>query len=112
MLCIEGELNIYRAEELKRALLASLEQTPILEVNLAAVTELDSAGVQLLMLAKESAKARDRELHLVAHSAAVAEVFELLNLGPYFDDPLVIPLHHSYAADRGSNPPARHPNES
>lgn len=112
MLCIEGEMSIYRAEELKQALLAAVERTllasvqrtPVLEVNLAAVTELDTAGVQLLMLAKESAQARSSELRLVAHSQAVVEVFELLNLGSYFGDPLVISPHHSYAAQRGSNP--------
>ena len=104
VLNIEGELSIYRAEELKQALLSSVARAAVLEVNLAAVTELDTAGVQLLMLAKEAAKARNSELRLVAHSPAVMEVFELINLGSYFGDPMVISPHHSYAADRASNP--------
>lgn len=104
VLYIEGELSIYRAEELKHTLLAALEQSAALEVNLAGVTEFDTAGVQLLMLAKETARARHGELRLVAHSPAVVEVFELINLGAYFGDPLVIAPHHSYAAERGANP--------
>jgi anti-anti-sigma factor len=88
---IDGEISIYRAAELKQVLLTSLEQTQELELDLAAVTELDTAGVQILMLVKRQALATQRKLHLVAHSPAVLEVFELLNLAAHFGDPLVIP---------------------
>jgi anti-sigma B factor antagonist len=84
---IEGELTIFRAMELKPELLA----TPLPEeINLSGVTEIDTAGVQLLMLAKRTALAQHRELHLVGHSPAVIEVFELLNVAAYFGDPLVM----------------------
>jgi anti-anti-sigma regulatory factor len=46
--------------------------------------------VQLLMLAKKTALAEGRELRLLAHSPAVIEVFELLNVAAYFGDPLVM----------------------
>jgi len=88
---VDGEISIYRAAELKQVLLTSLEQTQELELDLAAVTELDTAGVQILMLVKRQALATQRKLHLVAHSPAVLEVFELLNLAAHFGDPLVIP---------------------
>ena len=84
---IEGELTIFRAMELKPRLLADPQP---LEINLSGVTEIDSAGVQLLMLAKKTAQAAQSELRLVEHSPAVIEIFELLNLGEFFDDPLVI----------------------
>ncbi len=84
---IEGEFTIFRAGELMHALLAD---PPPTEVNLSGVTEIDTAGLQLLMLAKKKALAEQRELRLVAHSAAVTEVFELLNLAAYFGDPLVV----------------------
>ena len=87
---IEGEMTIYRALELKQLLLARLAESSALEVDLAAVTELDSAGVQLLLLAKREARARQRELRLVAHSPQVLEVFELLNLTTHFGDPLLM----------------------
>ena len=93
---IEGEISIYRAAELKQALLSEPAPT---EVDLSGVTEIDTVGVQLLMLAKKTAQAHQRELRLVAHSAAVSEVFELLNLGAYFDDPMVM---HTRATRSGS----------
>lgn len=88
---IEGEMTIYRAEELKCALLEPLQPQATLEVNLSAVTELDTAGLQLLMLAKRTAQKQQGQLRLVGHSAAVLEVFDLLNLAAYFGDDLVIP---------------------
>ena len=84
---IEGELTIFRAMELKPELLA--DPLPE-EINLAGVSEIDTAGVQLLMLAKRTAQAQHRTLHLVAHSPAVIEVFELLNVAAYFGDPLIM----------------------
>jgi anti-anti-sigma factor len=86
VLRIEGELTIFRATELKPVLLAPT----LREVDLSRVTELDTAGVQLLMLAKKTAQAAQRELRLVALSPAVIEVFDLLNVAAYFDDPLVM----------------------
>ena len=100
VLRIEGELTIFRAHELKTALLT--EPMPQ-EIDLSGVSELDSAGVQLLILAKKTALAQQRELHLTAHSAAVIEVFELLNLASYFGDPLVMPSRADSAAGRAAN---------
>ena len=88
---IEGEMNIYRAEELKQMLIEPLQNAVQLEVDLSAVTDIDSVGVQLLMLAKRTAKTMRGELRLVGHSPAVLDVFELLNLAAYFGDHLVIP---------------------
>lgn len=87
VLCIDGELTIFRALELKPVVLAAT----LREIDLSGVTDIDTAGVQLLMLAKKTAQAAQRELRLVAHSPAVIEVFELLNVAAYFDDPLVMP---------------------
>lgn len=88
---IEGEMSIYRASELKQMLLTALQQSDTLEIDLSAVTELDTAGVQLLVLAKKTAQARHCNLQLVAHSPVVLQALELLNLVAYFGDPLVIP---------------------
>ena len=87
VLRLEGELTIFRAMELKPMLLAS---PPVDEIDLSGVTELDTAGVQLLMLAKKTALAQQRNIKLVAHSPAVLEVFELLNVAAYFGDHLVM----------------------
>lgn len=84
---IEGEFTIYRAMELKALLFA---QPPVTEIDLSAVTELDSSALQLLMLAKKTALAQGRPLALVGHSEAVIDVFELLDVVGYFGDPLVM----------------------
>lgn len=94
VLALDGELSIYRAAELRDSLLKALADLPAgaaLELNLAQVSELDSAGVQLLMAAKKSAQAGQRELHMVDHSPAVLEVFERLDLAAHFGDPLLLP---------------------
>ncbi|AGX86457.1 STAS domain-containing protein [Candidatus Symbiobacter mobilis] len=87
VLRIEGELTIYRAMELKTALLPN---PPLTEIDLSGVTEIDTAGVQLLMLAKKTALAEHRKLRLMGHSPPVLEVFELLNIAAYFGDHLVM----------------------
>lgn len=87
VLKIEGELTIFRAMELKPVVLA---EPPVNEIDLSGVTDLDTAGVQLLMLAKKTALAQGRELHLSGHSPAVLEVFELLNVAAYFGDQMVM----------------------
>jgi anti-anti-sigma factor len=89
---IEGEMTIYRAAELKETLLAPIVESATVEVDLSRVTAVDSSGVQLLMLAKRTAHVKHGELRLVAHSPAVLDVMELLNLGSYFGNvPIVTP---------------------
>ena len=87
VLRIAGELTIFRAAEIKAALLT--EPAPR-EVDLSGVTDIDTAGLQLLMLAKKTALVQRRELRLVAHSPVVSELFELLNVVRYFGDPMVV----------------------
>jgi anti-anti-sigma regulatory factor len=78
---------VFRAAELKPLLLDAPAPS---EIDLSGVTEIDTAGVQLLMLAKQAALARNSELRLTGHSPAVLEVFELLNVAAFFNDPLVM----------------------
>ena len=71
-------------------MLAALRQARVLEIDLSGVIELDSAGLQVLMLAKQTAAAEQRELRLVQHSPAVVDVFELLDLVAFFGDAVLI----------------------
>ena len=90
-LVIEGELTIYRAAELKERLLDALAATDaVLEIKLAGVKEVDTAGVQLLMLAKREASRSGKQLRLLSHSGPVLAAFELLGLGSYFGDALLV----------------------
>lgn len=98
LLSIQGEMNIYRAVELKQALLAPIVPGATVEVDLSGVTDLDTAGLQVLMLAKKTAQALGGELRLVAHSPVVVDVLELLHLSAWFGDQLVIPPSPSSSA--------------
>ena len=95
---IEGEFTIYRAMELKAVLFVD---PPVTAIDLSGVTELDSSGLQLLMLAKKTALAQGRALTLVGHSEAVIDVFELLDVASYFGDPLVTRSRGPAAAASG-----------
>jgi anti-anti-sigma regulatory factor len=77
VLCIEGELTILRAAELKGVL---LDDPPPTEVDLSGVTEIDTAGIQLLMLAQREARSGGRSLHLLSPSVAVSAALDLLRL--------------------------------
>jgi anti-anti-sigma factor len=87
---LDGEMTIYRAADLKVAVLEALRKTRVLEVDLSGVTELDTAGLQVLMLAKQTATAEQRELRLLQHSPAVVEIFEMLDLVAFFGDAVLI----------------------
>jgi anti-anti-sigma factor len=77
---IDGEMTIYRALELKEILQGALKGGAGLELDLSNVTELDTAGLQLLMAAQKSAP----QFRIAAVSEAVAEVFATFDLGAHF----------------------------
>lgn len=90
---IEGELTIYRAAELKDIIFSQINSADLVEIDLSHVTELDSAGLQLLLSAKLEAMIRDKQLHFVGHSKPVLEVIDLCDLGGFFGDQVVIFPH-------------------
>jgi anti-sigma B factor antagonist len=77
---IIGEMTIYTAAEQKNQLLAFIESGHTLEINLSAVSELDTAGVQILLLARQEADRAQKKLRFVMHSDATIDVLELANL--------------------------------
>jgi anti-anti-sigma factor len=87
---IDGEMTIYRAADLKVTVLEALRKTRVLEIDLSGITELDTAGLQVLMLAKQTAAAGQRELRLLQHSPAVMEIFQMLDLVAFFGDAVLI----------------------
>lgn len=87
---LDTDLTIYNAIDLKRRLLDAVHSTKSLELDLSQVGEMDTAGFQLLVLAKRESLKLGRQLSIVAHSAAVREVIEFYNMTAYFGDPVVI----------------------
>ena len=92
-LALAGEMGIYAAAELKARLLSAVEDCAELEIDLSRVEEIDSAGLQLLILAKRHALAQNKTLTLTGHSRAVLELLELYDVAAYFGDPMVITAH-------------------
>ena len=80
LLFIEGEMTLRRACELKERLLARLARAQALEVDLADVTGIDAAGLQLLLMVRREARASGREVRLVSPSPAVLSMFSLLRM--------------------------------
>lgn len=80
---LEGELSIYRAGELKLLMMsavAAVAGRSQAQFDLSEVTEIDTAGVQLLLLACREAAAGGLALKLAAASPAVRSAFALLEL--------------------------------
>lgn len=89
-LALDGAMTIYRAENRKTALLKALGNAAELEIDLSGVEEMDTAGLQLLLLVKREADRAGKTLRLVEHSAASLEVLDRYNLAAYFGDPVVL----------------------
>lgn len=90
-LALSGEINVYNAADIKTTLLQTLDRCNEVELDLAQVSDIDSAGLQILLLAKREANRHNKALRIVAHSAAVREVLDFCNTAAFFGDPMVIP---------------------
>jgi len=86
-LCLEGELTIYNAADAKARLAEVLGRPGGLEVDLSAVTEVDSAGLQLLILARREADRLGKPLHCLGISPAVRETLDFCHLTGLLDEP-------------------------
>jgi anti-sigma B factor antagonist len=89
-LALDSDMTIYNAAAQKNELLAALASAQTLELDLSGVGEMDTAGLQVLLLAKREAAETGKEFRLTGHSKPVREVIEFTHLAAYFGDPLVI----------------------
>lgn len=88
---LQGELTIYAAGAVRTALLDALAGAAELEIDLSGVTEIDTAGLQLLVAAKREALATGQSLRMSGHSAAAVDLIDLYELAGWFGDPLLLP---------------------
>lgn len=79
-LLVEGELNIQNAVATRERLLIALGGNDEVEMNLAGVSEFDSAGLQLLVAAKKLAAAAGKVLRFTGTAQPIVEVLEFLGL--------------------------------
>jgi anti-sigma B factor antagonist len=92
-LAIHENMTIYLAEQQKHQLLDALLATQHLELDLSAVTEIDTAGLQLLMLVKREAVQHNKRVTISGHSPAVRQTLDFCNLAGTFGDPMLIPAN-------------------
>ncbi|HEX8012102.1 MAG TPA: STAS domain-containing protein [Casimicrobiaceae bacterium] len=86
---VDGAMTIYEAAADKPLLLSALAAAKETEIDLSSVDEMDTAGLQLLILVKRESMKAGKVLHLSGHSPAALDVFERYNLGSYFGHPAV-----------------------
>lgn len=79
-LCIEGELTVYAVHALKERLLAALDESARLQLDLSGVAEVDGAGIQLLLATQREARQRDGALSLIGVPPQLRDALELANL--------------------------------
>ena len=100
MFCPQGDLTIYTAQQHKEQLLLAINNQAPVQINLAEVTDIDTAGLQLLILAKRESLRRNIALNITGHTRVVIDVIELCNLSGFFGDPVFIP---SDTSDKGTS---------
>lgn len=88
---VAGEMTIYQAAEMKGELLPCLDHGTEVEIDLSEVSEMDTAGFQLLLLIKREAANAGKLLRLMAHSPATLEVLDMFNMASHFGDPVMMP---------------------
>lgn len=85
--CLIGELCVLYACDIKPQLLALAKGPEACTIDLAQVSEVDTAGVQLLLMAKREATRSGAHLLFINHSEPVLEAVGLLGLAAELDDP-------------------------
>src|SRR5262245_57817726 len=78
---VQGEMTIYRASEVAQTLFAAVRAHDAdVSLDLSEVSEFDTAGLQLVLMARRLAEANGRRLEVVQPSECVAEVLNLCNV--------------------------------
>ena len=86
-MALQGELTIYTVGEIRTRLLDVMAMTDRIEIDLGGVAEIDTAGLQLMLLAKRKP---GKEVTFTHHSAVVLHLVDMANVGLMLGDPLVI----------------------
>ena len=82
---IEGEMTIYKAAEIMDKFIPFWREYNQFELDLAGVGEIDTAGVQLLLMFARKSEASKNAMPLLATSEPVSEVLNIYRLSPRFN---------------------------
>lgn len=81
---IEGDLTIYTATEVTQTIRECLLTNPAIVIDLNGVSEIDTAGLQVLLVAKKESLLRNRGLGFIGPSSVVSDCLRLVNLANFF----------------------------
>lgn len=90
MLHVHGEMTIYRAPELMQEFSAAVRDCPVgagVCADLSKVTEFDTAGLQILLMARRMASAGGERFEVLDPSDCVAETLMLCNVSDMIGAP-------------------------
>lgn len=87
---VSAEMSMYTAIEDRALLQETLLLSKEIEIDLSEVTDIDSAGLQLLIQAKREGARIGVPVRLLGHSPAVQEIIDLYRLAPEFGDPMLM----------------------
>jgi anti-sigma B factor antagonist len=80
-----ADMTIYSAADNLTEIKGYYSQFNHFELNLSAVEEIDSSGIQLLLSIVKNAKKDDKQVVLSEMSDPVIEIMDLLNIRSHFD---------------------------
>ncbi len=82
---IEGDFTIYAIESIKLGLDAEIESFEKFELNLAGVEEIDSSGIQLLLIFRSELMRLKKEFKLTSVSPVVEKLIQNYGLNERFN---------------------------
>lgn len=89
-LLVPESMSIYDAMTLRDLFANTMDNFDLIEVNLANVTEIDCAGLQLMIALKNEALKQNKSILFSQHSQEVIEFLDLFNIASFFGDPVII----------------------
>lgn len=81
---IEGELTIYKAAEAMEQLIPYWNDFQRFEIDLSEITDIDTAGVQLLLIFSRKTEGMENGIRLLGTSQPVNEALIIYRLAPRF----------------------------
>ncbi|MFT7109572.1 MAG: anti-sigma B factor antagonist [Psychrobacter glaciei] len=85
LLDVSADMTIYSAVNNLSEIKEYYSQFNHIEIDLSAVEEIDSSGIQILLSLKKKAQIDGKQVVLGEISAPVAEIMDLLNIRSHFD---------------------------
>ncbi len=87
---ISGEITIFEAKILYEECVRFVTNAQCIECDLSEVSEIDSAGLQVLVALKKYAIEKKFNFSLINHSESVQALLDLSQLVNFFGDPVLI----------------------